>query len=177
MTETIQVTPLERIESRIIVLRGLRVLIDKDIADLYGVTTKRLNEQTKRNGMRFPEDFMFQLTSAEKQEVVAKCDHLSTLKFSPKLPYAFTEHGAIQAANVISSKIAVEMSIQVVRAFIRLRQLVINHKAISSKLTQIENRLGAHDEQIAALLEAIRELATPITPAGRRKIGYHEGNR
>jgi hypothetical protein len=105
-----------RIEGRIQVVRGLRVMIDVDLAALYGVPTKRLNEQVKRNRDRFPPDFLFQLTAAEKAEVVANCDHLGKLKFSKVLPYAFTEHGAIQAANVLASAQAVEMGIYVVRA-------------------------------------------------------------
>src|SRR6476620_7016832 len=96
---------------------GQRVMLDEDLAELYGVATKRLNEQVKRNRERFPSDFLFQLTASEKAEVVANCDHLAKLKFSKALPYAFTEHGAIQAANVLASAQAVEMGIYVVRAF------------------------------------------------------------
>ena len=104
-----------RIENRIQVIRGLRVMLDVDLATLYGVQTKRLNEQVKRNRDRFPSDFLFQLTLDEKAEVVANCDHLRNLKFSKELPFAFTEHGAIQAANVLASSQAVEMGIYVVR--------------------------------------------------------------
>jgi hypothetical protein len=123
MSESASV-PLELIQSRIVVLRGQRVLLDADLAILYGVSTKRLNEQVKRNRRKFPEDFFFTLTAAEKTEVVAKCDHLHRLKFSPSLPNAFTEHGAIQAANILNSATASEMSVQIVRAFVRLRQLI-----------------------------------------------------
>ncbi|RQO63580.1 hypothetical protein DBR47_03380 [Paucibacter sp. KBW04] len=118
---------LPRIEGRILILRGHKVMIDADLAALYGVPTRRLNEQVKRNRDRFPGDFMFQLDAAEKAEVVANCDHLSKLKFSKTLPYAFTEHGAIQAANVLASPQAVEMGIYVVRAFVRLRELAGVH--------------------------------------------------
>lgn len=103
--------PLARIESRILLVRGKKVMIDADLAALYGVPTKRLNEQVKRNQERFPADFMFQLSVAEKQEVVAHCDHLAKLKFSTSLPYAFTEHGAIQAANVLASPQAIEVGV------------------------------------------------------------------
>src|SRR5690349_2525871 len=109
----------EEIATRILVLRGQRVLVDADLARIYGVSTKRLNEQVKRNSRRFPEDFVFQLTASEKAEVVAKCDHLKGLRFSKNLPYAFSEHGAIQAANVLNSDAAIEMGVQVVRAFVR----------------------------------------------------------
>ncbi|OAM88730.1 ORF6N domain-containing protein [Termitidicoccus mucosus] len=164
--------PVEHVQSRILVLRGQRVLIDSDLAQLYGVTTKRLNEQVKRNQRRFPEDFLFQLTPEEKSEVVAKCDHLGKLRFSSTLPYAFTEHGAIQAANVINSTTAEEMGVMVVRAFIKLRQMMVNHKALTAKLAELDARLGAHDEQIAALIEAIRNLTMPDGPLHKRKIGF-----
>ena len=110
----------EEISRRILTVRGQRVMLDADIAELYGVTTTRLNEQVKRNRHRFPDDFMFRLNSVEKAEVVAKCDNLSRLKFSPVLPYVFTEHGAIMAASVLNSKRAVETSVYVVRAFVRM---------------------------------------------------------
>lgn len=161
----------------ILVLRGVRVVLDRDLAALYGVSTRRLNEQVRRNPRKFPDDFMFRLTKGEKSEVVAKCDHLRSLKFSPVLPSAFTEHGAIQAANVLNSDAATEMSVHVVRAFIRLRQLMINHKALAAKLAELDARVGAHDEQLAALLSAIRQLTAPLRPTHGRKIGYHQGNR
>ncbi len=120
---------------------------------------------------------MFELTEAEKSEVAAKCGHLRSLKFSPVLPYAFTEHGAIQAANILSSETATEMSVQVVRAFVRLRQLIVNHKALATKLAELDARVGAHDEQLAAIIDAIRRLTTPDAPTHGRKIGFHPGNR
>ncbi len=106
-----QLIPLEAIERRILLVRGVRVMLDADLASLYGVRTKRLNEQVKRNRDRFPADFMFQLTAQEKAEVVANCDHLRRLKFSPVLPRAFTEHGAVMLANVLSSAVAADPSI------------------------------------------------------------------
>lgn len=115
------------LESRILTLRAQRVMLDTDLAELYGVTTKRLNEQVKRNADRFPGDFMFKLTPGEKAEVVANCDHLTKLKFSKVPPFAFTEHGAIQAANVLATPQAVEMGIFVVRAFVRMRELADVH--------------------------------------------------
>jgi len=108
------IVPVEKIGRSILFIRGEKVMLDVDLAVLYGVTTKRLNEQVKRNRDRFPEDFMFQLAEKEKAEVVANCDHLKMLKFSPHLPYAFTEHGAIMLATVLSSPVAVQASIQVV---------------------------------------------------------------
>src|SRR3990172_1168859 len=120
MTDKKSIIPTERIENWILLIRGQKVMLDADLAALYGVTTKRLNEQVKRNRGRFPEDFMFQLTEREKGEVVANCDHLKRLKFSPNLPYAFTEHGAIMLATVLNSPVAVQTSIQIVKAFVRL---------------------------------------------------------
>ncbi len=122
---------LPGIETRIQVMRGIKVMVDADLAALYGVTTKRLNEQVKRNRARFPGDFMFQLSEAEKTEVVANCDHLRKLKFSKSLPHAFTEHGAIQAANVLASPQAIEMGIHVVRAFVCMRALATTHDDLS----------------------------------------------
>ena len=108
-------------------------MIDADLAKLYGVATKRLNEQIRRNRDRFPNDFMFRLTAREKSEVVANCDHLSQLKFSTVLPYAFTEHGAIMAASVLNTRRAIDASIFVVRAFVKLREMLATHKEFGSK--------------------------------------------
>ena len=119
------IVPIGTIQSSILLIRGQKVILDADLAELYDVPTKRLNEQVKRNIDRFPPDFMFQLNLKEKEEVVANCDHLSRLKYSPSLPYAFTEHGAIMAASVLNSPRAVEISVYIVRAFVRLRQFCI----------------------------------------------------
>ena len=173
---------LPRIESRILVIRHLRVMVDSDLAALYGVTTKRLNEQVKRNAERFPGDFMFRLTADEKAEVVANCDHLAKLKFSKVLPYAFTEHGAIQAANVLASPQAVEMGIFVVRAFVRMRELAAVHGDLAKRLDELEHKTEgialAHDTfsrnarlQIKQLFDAIRDLMTPPDPP-KRPIGF-----
>ncbi len=173
---------LPRIDSRIVVLRGLRLMIDTDLAQLYGVTTKRLNEQVKRNADRFPGDFMFKLTPNEKAEVVANCDHLAKLKFSKVLPLAFTEHGAIQAANVLASPQAVEMGIFVVRAFVRLRELAAVHADLAKRLDEIEQKTEGlaltHDTfsrntriQLKQLIDAVNQLMTPPDPP-KRPIGF-----
>lgn len=160
--------PGERVEECILLIRGQKVMLDADLAKLYGVSTKRLNEQVKRNIERFPSDFMFQLTEKEKSDVVAICDHLKKLKYSHELPYAFTEHGAIMLANVINNKIAVQASIQVVRTFIRLRELLNTHKDLAQKLAQLEKR---YDSQFKIVFDAIRELMTPL-PAKSKQIGF-----
>ena len=160
------------IASQILILRGQRVLIDADLANLYGVTTKRLNEQVKRNINRFPADFMFQLTIKEKNELVANCDHLASLKFSKTNPYAFTEHGAIMAASVLNSSCAIEISLLVVRTFVKLRQMVSTQKELRHKLTEFERRLDGHDETLQALINTIRQLMEPPIPTKKRPIGF-----
>ncbi len=151
-------------------VRGTRVMLDADLADLYGVTTKRLNEQVKRNRERFPDDFMFTLTAREKAEVVANCDHLSRLKFSPTLPFAFSEHGAIMLASVLNSPVAVVTSVQIVRAFVRLREMAGLHKDLARKLDELERK---YDKQFAAVFDAIRGLMQPVLKGSIRKIGFH----
>jgi hypothetical protein len=123
------------------------------------------------NSDRFPEDFIFKLTVEEKAEVVANCDHLSNLKFSPALPLAFTEHGAIMAASILNTQQAIEASIFVVRAFIRLREILATHKQLARKLAELEERFGEHDEQIQVIIEAIQQLMAP-TDKPRKKIGF-----
>jgi hypothetical protein len=132
---------IEYIEARILLIRGHRVMIDADLARFYGVTTKRLNEQVRRNRDRFPEDFMFQLSSEEKSEVVANCDHLESMKYSPVLPNVFMEHGALMLASVLRSSKAVEVSIYIVRAFVRIREMLLSNKELSRRLGEIEKRL------------------------------------
>ena len=173
---------LPRIESRIVVVRGQKVIIDADLALLYGVPTKALNQAVKRNAERFPGDFMFEVTATEKAEVVTNCDHLARLKFSKALPYAFTEHGAIQAANVLASPRAVEMGIYVVRAFVRLKQASSLHADLAKRLDDLEDKTEAlainHDtfsrntrNQLKNVFDALRELMTPPDPP-KRPIGF-----
>jgi hypothetical protein len=188
-----EIVPAERIQSRILVLRGVRALLDADLAAIYEVPTKRLIEQMKRNVAKFPEDFVFQLTREEWSAVLSTrpvvVDQEDTNMWSQNattspqrrrlsnLPYAFTEHGALQVANVLSSPAAAQMSIAVIRAFVQLRALMTDHKTLRAKLAALDARVGAHDEQLAAIVEAIRQLAVPVEPANARKIGYHKGNR
>ena len=171
-----------RIENRIQLIRGVRVMIDTDLAALYGVPTKALNQAVKRNAARFPADFMFQLTPAEKLEVVTNCDHLVSLKFSRSLPYAFTEHGAIQSANLLASSQAVEMGIYVVRAFVQLREVLSAQADVHQRLAALEQRTErlaqAHDtfshttrDQLRQLLDALRALTMP-PHAPKRPIGF-----
>ena len=160
--------PMERIERAIFVIRGQKVMLDADLAELYGVLTKVLNQAVKRNKERFPVDFMFQLTKEEKDEVVTNCDHLKRLKFSPTLPHAFTEHGAIMLATILNSPVAVQSSIQVVRAFVRLRQMLASNADLARKLDTLERK---YDAQFKVVFDAIRQLMTPPEPK-RQQIGF-----
>ena len=160
--------PVEVIEGKILLIRGQKVMVDADLAELYGVPTKVLNQAVKRNKKRFPIDFMFQLTQEEKYKVVTNCDHLKKLKFSPNLPYAFTEHGAIMLATILSSPIAVQASIQVVRAFVKLREMLTAHKDLARKLDKMEKK---YDSQFKVVFDAIRQLMAPSEPKSR-KIGF-----
>jgi len=163
--------PIERIEQIILLIHGEKVILDADLAMLYGVTTKRLNEQVKRNSKRFPPDFVFQLTEEEKEEVVANCDHLKKIKYSKVLPYAFTEHGAIMAANVLNSERAIEASVFVVRVFIKLREILATHKEFAQKLMELEERLSTHDKAICSLFDVIRKFMAQPEPK-KRQIGF-----
>ena len=163
--------PIEVVVDRILVVRGKRVVLDRDLADLYGVSTKRLNEQVRRNQKRFPEDFMFRLTVTEKAEVVAICDHLSPLKYSSSCPFAFTEHGAIMVASVLNSPRAIETSVFVVRAFVSIRNMTAMHKDMAIKLLEIEKHLERHDEQFKIVFDAIKQLLSD-EERPKKKIGF-----
>ncbi len=147
--------PTEKIDRAILFLRGQKIMLDSDLAEIYGVKTSRLNEQVKRNKDRFPNDFMFQLSDSEKQEVIANCDHLEKLKFSRTNPYAFTEHGTIMLANVLKTSTAVETSVLIVRAFVKLRELLSTHKELERKILELESN---YDQQFKLIFKAIREL-------------------
>src|SRR5439155_1364077 len=168
-----QLLVMEQIEPMILLIRGLKVILDADLAMLYGVSTKRLNEQVKRNRRRFPADFLFALTAAEKDEVVANCDHLQRLKFSPVLPSAFTEHGAIMAASVLNTTRAIEVSVYVVRTFVKLREILTTHKELAHKLAELERKVETHDASIRSLVTAIRQLmGPPPEQQSKGRIGF-----
>jgi hypothetical protein len=166
------------IENVILTVRGQRVLLDADLAKVYGVSTKRLNEQVKRNRERFPAHFMFQLTESEKTEVVANCDHLRKLKFSPVLPYAFTEHGAIMAASVLNSDRAIQVSVYVVEAFIKMRAALSDTRELAGKLAALEKelkeRLDVHEAAIVTILQRVMDIIDPPTgpEPPKKEIGF-----
>jgi hypothetical protein len=147
------VIPMERIERAILSIRGEKVMLDLDLAAIYGVMTGALNQAVKRNSARFPVDFMFQLTEKEKAEVVTNCDNLARLKFSPHLPYAFTEHGALMLANVLNSERAAQTSVHVVRAFVRLRQMLASNAELARKLDAMEKK---YDARFRIVFNAVR---------------------
>lgn len=168
------IVPLERVQSSIMLIRGKRVMFDSDLARLYGVSTKRLNEQVKRNKERFPRDFMFRLNKAELENWRS---HFATTKPSAKMglrrpPYVFTEHGALQLASVLNSPIATEVSILIVRAFVQLREVLSSHTQIAHKLEELERKIATHDETITSIIQAIRQLMEPPEPPKRRPIGF-----
>jgi hypothetical protein len=177
MAKSKRCVPIEQITRTILIMRGHRIIIDRDLATLYGVETRTLNQAVKRNAERFPDDFRFQLNALEQaasrsQTVILNAGRGQNLKF---LPYAFTEHGAIMAATILNSRRAVEMSIYVVRAFVQLRELLGSNKELARRFAQLEARLdkelAAHDKSIAAILSAIRQLMNPSTPK-RHGIGF-----
>jgi len=174
--------PLERIVSRILLLRGQKVILDADLAELYGVSTGRFNEQVRRNKDRFPSDFMFKLTNQEverlRSQIAISIGEMRLVGRGGRryLPHAFTEHGAIMAATILNTPRAIEVSVFVVRAFVRLREMVAANKELSKKLDELERRVSHHDEAITGIVKAIRELATPPEPKARRRIGFVSGD-
>lgn len=165
--------PIERIEGRILLVRGLKVLLDADLAAIYGVSTKRFNEQVRRNAARFPADFMFRLSVEEWRSLRPQFATLKTGRGEHRkyLPLAFTEHGAIMAATILNSARATETSVYIVRAFVRLRQFLADHKHLARRLDAHQRKLATHDQAIAGLMNTIRELMAPPQPR-RRPIGF-----
>jgi hypothetical protein len=167
--------PLEVIDGKIFVLRGHRVMLDRDLAELYGVPLKRLNEQVKRNQDRFPDDFMFQLTLEEGKTVLALRSQFATLKRGGHLKYAprvFTEHGAVMLANVLKSSVAVRASIQVVRAFVRLRQFLTTNEQLARQIEALEEKVGKHDTDLQAILDMLRKILEPPPQRPGRRFGF-----
>src|SRR5882672_4483683 len=161
-----------KVDSRIFILRGQRVILDTDLAELYGVQARHLNQQVKRNAKRFPLAFRFQL-SAKELKILRSQNVISSGGYGGTRyrPYVFTEHGAIMAATVLNSERAIEMSVFVVLAFVRMRRAIAESRQILTKLAELEHRLETHDSEILALMDAIRELMDPPEPT-RTRIGF-----
>jgi len=168
-----QIAKVGRVESLILTVRGQRVMLDWDLARVYGVTTKRLKEQFRRNVKRFPVDFAFQLTNQELINLRSQFATSSLHGGHRYPPIAFTEHGALMLASVLNSPTAVEVSVRMVRAFILMREQMAAHKELAGKLADLEQRVGGHDAAIQDLFEAIRQLVEPPLPEDRREIGFH----
>lgn len=182
MKKRAPIVPTDSVESRILNIRGQKVIIDSDLAAIYGVTTKRLNEQVKRNAKRFPSDFLFQLTRNEAEVVMRSRSQNATLKRGQNikfLPYVFTENGAVMAANVLNSPPAVRMSVFVVRAFIRMHELLTGSKELAAELKKLEakltSRLDVHEVAITEVLRRIMRLLEPPppSPVPEKEMGFH----
>ena len=155
MTKIHFLIPVEKIERSIFLIRGQRIMLDRDLAYLYGVPTKVLNQAVKRNERRFPADFMFRLTKEEKNELVTNCDRLARLKHSSALPSVFTEQGVAMLSSILNSERAIEVNILIMRAFVRLREAMANSKEFARRLDELERRIASHDEHIRTLFQAI----------------------
>jgi hypothetical protein len=177
------IVPQEIIENRIFIIRGKKVMIDLDLAALYSVTTKALNQAVKRNMNRFPEDFMFQLDNTEKNQLVTNCDRFTKLKHTRSCPYAFTENGVAMLSSVLNSETAVMVNIQIMRAFTRLRNLVADNSEVRKAIVNIEKRLNIHDRQIQIAFDALKSLLQPkpvpqiapakhYSPEDGKKMGF-----
>jgi len=178
--EKANMIPDEVIMNKVFIIRDQRVMVDNDMAELYGVTTKRLNEAVKRNSTRFPVDFMFQLSISEKDELVANCDHLKKLKFSPYLPYAFTEHGAVMLASVLNSERAISVNIQIVRIFNKMREMMLLHKDLLLEIQKMNNKLMEHDDKIVLIFEYLKQFEESKIQESEQKnrprIGFKQGS-
>ena len=182
------------IEERIFTIRSVRVILDSDLAALYGVSTKRLNEQYRRNRKRFPRDFAFQLTAKESAALRSQIATTSAQTIDPRRlgvnrsqiatgsqkhrdprlrPYAFTEHGALQAANILNSPDAIRMSVFVIRAFVKMREQLATNAAILKRLAEIDKTLLVHDSALRDLYQKLLPLLTPALPPPRKQIGFH----
>ena len=176
-----ELIPQEVVENKIYMIRGHKVMLDKELAKLYGVPTKRLNEQARRNIKRFPSDFMFQLTREESlavQPIVfSPRSQIATLKKGRNIkyfPYAFTEQGVAMLSGVINSDRAINVNISIMRAFVKLRQILSTNKELAHKLVELEQKIDRHDKDIGLIFEAIRQLMEPPPEKPKRLIGFKQ---
>ena len=164
----VSLIPVEYIEKRIFSLRGVKVMLDRHLADLYGVETRILNQAVKRNIKRFPREFMFQLTKEEKDEVITICDDLAPLKFAKTMPFVFTEHGLAMLSSVLNSDRSIQVNIEIIKAFVRLRRILNTHVELRKKIEAMESK---YDEQFRVVFEAIRQILKEENQP-KRKIGF-----
>jgi hypothetical protein len=175
MANTRALVSPQQIENAILLLRGEKVLLDADLARLYGVTTKALNQAVKRNWSRFPADFMFRLTRRETTSLNRSQSVTGSQKHrDPRYPpYAFTEQGVAMLSSVLRSERAVQVNIEIMRAFVRLRKILAANADLARRLDELESRVGKHDEQLIHVVRAIRQLMEPSAVSKRRRIGFH----
>ncbi len=166
-----KIIPIDTIQQKIMLMRGCKVMLDKDLAILYGVKPIRLREQVKRNIKRFPRDFMFQLNEKEIDFMVSQSAIPSRKYLGGHKPYVFTEQGVAMLATVLNSERAIQANIAIMRAFVKLREILSSHKDLASKLAQLERKIGKHDEEIYTIFEAIRQLMSPPEKK-KRRIGF-----
>jgi len=160
------------IEQRIFMIRGRKVMIDRDLAELYGVETKYLNRQVKRNPDRFPEEFMMQLSESEKRELVTKWHRFAPLKHASNPPYAFTEQGVAMLSSVLNNQRAIKINILIIKVFLRMRELLLSHQGLAIKLGEMERKIEKHDQEIYAIMNTLKNLI--LRPEkSRRIIGFH----
>ena len=171
ITKSASIIPVETIEKRILLIRSQKIMLDSDIAELYGVTTARLNEQVSRNKERFPDDFMFQLTKEEYENLISQIA-ISSWGGRRKLPYAFTEHGVAMLSAVLKSPRAVEMSVYIVRVFIKLREMLASHKDLAQKMADLELEQAKQSRQLATVCRIINKLLAEPIPAPKGPVGF-----
>lgn len=162
----------ERIENKIYLIRGQKVMLDFDLAKLYGVETKQLKRQVRRNIQRFPDDFMFIISRDEYNSLRSQIGTLEKGQHSKYLPYAFMEHGILMLSSVLNSERAIQVNIQIMRTFSKLRQILSTHKELSQKLKELEERMGKYDDKIQIVFDAIRKLMKPPPDKPKRRIGF-----
>ena len=166
-TPKTEIVPMGQVGQRILVIRGNKVMLDADLAEIFQVKTKALNQAIKRNIDRFPSDFLIQLTPTEKTEVVTNCDHLQKLKYSPQLPYAFTEHGVVMLSMVLKSQRAIEVSVHIIRVFIKIREILSSNKELAYKIQELEREQKVQNKHINAIYSMFDKLLDePLKPPG-----------
>ena len=171
-TKSISIIPTDRIERAILLIRGQKVMLDRDLAELYGVDPRALRQQVKRNPYRFPSDFFFQLSQTETEMLVSQIVTPSRRSFGGSLPYAFTQEGVAMLSSVLHSERAVHVNIAIMRAFVRLREVLASHKDLAVKLEELEKKFESHDETITQIFDAIKALMSPPAEENERRIGF-----
>jgi len=166
------IVPLDVITDKIFKIRGQKIMLDADLAKMYGVPTKRLNEAVKRNKTRFPEDFMFQLKKNEKDELVANCDRFTRWKHSSTMPFAFTESGVAMLSSVLNSERAIQVNVQIIRAFVKLRTMLTEHEALRHAIVGLESRVSKNERNIQIAINTLQKLIAPPSPSPKKKMGF-----